>query len=216
VSYSSIIIIASHLPIFFSAVYAAMIYRQLENELKVFSWFLFASAVLQLVSLVLWWQGISNMPVLHVYVPVSFLLLAWFYHTMLHGFLQKPVIAVAAFVFVVLSVLNSVYIQPVTTFNSYALTLESVLVIILSLSAYLLLLDARIIEAKRAQLKSINRINAGLLIYYSASLLIFYFGNLITHGYSKTFNRYTWIAHSFLSVMMYTLFITGLWKRQKK
>lgn len=214
--YSSVIIIASHLPIFFSAVYAAIIYRQLQHELKVFSWFLFTSAVLQFVSLVLWWQGMNNMPVLHVYVPLSFLLLAWFYHTMLRGFLQKPVIVIVACVFVFLSILNSIYVQPLLTFNSYALTLESVLVIILSLSAYLLLLDERIIVAKRAQLKSINRINAGLLIYYSASLLIFYFGNLIAHGYSKTFNRYTWIAHSFLSVMMYTLFITGLWKRQKK
>lgn len=156
------------------------------------------------------------MPVLHVYVPLSFLLLAWFYNTMLRDFIQKPAISIAAAVFLLLSVLNSVYIQPIHTFNSYALTLESILVIILSLSTYLLLLDERIIEAKRGQLKSINRINAGLLIYYSTTLLIFYFGNLITHGYSKTFNRYTWIAHSFLSVIMYTLFISGLWKRQKK
>lgn len=215
-SYSSVIIVVSHLPIFFSAGYAAIIYKQLKDELRVFSWFLFASATLQFVSLLLWWNGINNMPLLHVYVPLSFLLLAHFYNSMLRGFIQQPVISITAAVFVLLSVLNSAFIQPVNTFNSYALTLESVLVIILSLSAYRLLLNERIIEAKRVQLKSINLINAGLLIYYSTTLLIFYFGNLITHGYSKTFNRYTWIAHSLLSVIMYTLFISGLWKRQKK
>jgi hypothetical protein len=216
VTATKLIIIASHAPIFFSAGYAVMICRKLRDELKVFSWFLFISGILQLISLLLWWKGINNLPVLHLYVPAGFVALALFYHAVMKGFIPRSIIPVTAAVFVALSVLNSVFFQPLLTFNSYALTLESVLVIVLSLFTYILLLNKIVAQKKKDDLKSINWINAGIFIYYSTALLIFYFGDLITHSYSRQFNRYAWMLHSFLSVVMYLCFIIGLWKRQKK
>ena len=213
---SKLIIIASHVPIFFAAGYALVIYRQLRHELKVFSWFLFLTGILQLISLLLWMKGINNLPLLHLYVLTSFVSLALFYDAIMKGFIHRQVIRITIVLFVLASLLNSIFIQKIHTFNSYALTLESVLLIVLSLSTYILLLNKIIAEKKKEEIKSINWINSGVFVYYSTTFLIFYFGDLITHSYSREFNRYTWVLHSFLSVIMYTCLITGLWKRQLK
>lgn len=213
---SRLIIISSHIPVFAAAIYALVIYRGLTGELKAFSWYLFAMGVIQLISLILWLCVINNMPVLHVYVPLSFVLLCRFYYVLLRGLINVRIIAWCAVTFTVLTILNTVFLQGALTFNSYALTLHSVLIVILSISASIIFLNKALIDRFRVQLPALNRINGGILIYHSSALLIFYFGNLITHSYSVTFNKYTWIAHSFLSVVMYLCFITGLWKRQKK
>jgi hypothetical protein len=216
VNYSKLIIIASHVPIFVAAGYAARIYRSLEKELKIFSWFLIVSGTVQLVSLLLWWNGINNMPLLHLYAPAGFVLLGCFYNATLRGLIHTRIIIIAIAGFVILSVLNSAFLQPLLTFNSYALTLQCVLMVILSLTASFIFLDRSVVESRGGGLASLNFINAGILIYYSSALLIFYFGDLITHRYSITFSRYAWIAHSFLSMVMYICFIFGLWKRPAK
>ncbi|TND08346.1 MAG: hypothetical protein FD123_2377 [Bacteroidetes bacterium] len=215
-NYSKLIIVVSHVPVFASVIYALIIYKQLQHELKVFFWFLFLTGILQFVSLLLWTKSINNMPLLHVYVIVSFVSLAWYYNSLMKDFIHRYVIIIAAGLFCLLSLLNSLFVQPVFSFNSYALTLESALLIILSLSAYILLLKKIVAEKKKGEIKSLNWINSGVFIYYSSTLLIFYFGDLITHSYSRSFNRYTWVLHSFLSIVMYTCFIIGLWKRQAK
>jgi hypothetical protein len=46
-------------------------------------------------------------------------------------------------------------------------------------------------------------------------MLIFYFGSIITQSFSRNLNLYTWIFHSFFSIVMYTSFFICLWKRSK-
>lgn len=214
-NFAQFVIIFSHLPILITSVYAALIYKKLGNELKVFSIFLFLSCILQGISLVLWFKEVNNLPVLHIYVVLGFINLAWFYNTLLADFINKRVIWISTLVFTVFSVLNSLFVQPVFKFNSNAVTLQSILIIILSLSTYMLLLNKIVKEKRKDVLKSFNWINSGLFIYYSSTLIIFFFGNLITHRFSMTLNLYAWLLHSFFSVIMYCCFFIGLWKRPK-
>jgi hypothetical protein len=79
----------------------------------------------------------------------------------------------------------------------------------------MLLLNDTVKERRKQDIPSLHWINSGLFIYYSSNLLIFYFGALITHALSKQLNRYTWMLHSFFSIVMYTCFFIGLWKRPK-
>lgn len=178
-----------------------------------FSWFLFTSALLQLISLLLWTQSLNNLPLLHLHVAIGFVCLAWFYNTLLGEFISRRIIQVTTAVFVIFTVINSLFFQDIFTFNSYALTVECVLVLILSLSTYMLLLNNIVIEKRKETIKSVSWINSGLFIYYSCTLIIFYYGDIITMYLSPEFSRYTWILHSFFSVVMYTCFIIGLWKR---
>ncbi|MBL0911575.1 MAG: hypothetical protein IBJ09_04320 [Bacteroidia bacterium] len=213
---SKVIIIGSHFPILLTAVYAAFCYRRLDRELRLFSLFVFFSAIVQGISLLLWFRSINNLPLLHVYTALGFMLLALFYRELLRNFIDKRIIEAAALLFLLFSIANTLFLQPLSTFNSYALSAESVLVVILSLFTYMLLLDNTVKEQRRAQISSLHWINSGLFVYYSSNLIIFYFGDLITHSFPKDLNRYTWILHSFFSVVMYICFFTGLWKRPKR
>ncbi len=212
-SVTKIILILSHVPVFAVALYAAFIYKTLPTGLKLFSWFLFCSGILQLISLILWFQGINNLFILHLLVPLGFVFLTAYYRNVLEGFLNKTVLSGTAIGFVIFSVINTVFFQPLSVFNSFALTTSCVVLIILSLSTYMLLLDKSSELHRRPSYAGLNRINSGLFIYHASTLLIFYFGEYITSHIGLELSRYTWVAHSFFSVVMYYCFWRGLWNR---
>jgi hypothetical protein len=214
-NFPEIVIILSHLPILLAVVYTASIYRQLRPELKVFSWFIFFSGLIQFASLACWFARKNNMPLLHLYVAGGLLLIAWFYSTVLSGFISKKVIWSVALAFLLFTTINSLFIQPVHTFNSYALTIESVLIVILALFTFTFFYNNIVKETSGRDIKSLTWINSGLFVYYSSDLLIFYFGAIITQTLSTSLNQYTWVFHSFFSIVMYTCFIIGLWQRSK-
>lgn len=213
--FSRTIIILSHLPILLAVVYAAWHYKKLGRELKVFSWFIFLSGIIQFTSLAFWYAGKNNMPLLHFYVAAGFACLAWFYKTVLNNFISAKIIWSVTVLFLIFTLANSLFAQDIFTFNSNALVVESVLIIILALFTFTFLLNGIVKETGRHDSRSLNWINSGLFIYYSSSLLIFYFGTVITQAFSRYLNLYTWVFHSFFSMVMYTCFFVGLWKRSK-
>jgi hypothetical protein len=212
-SVARIIIIVSHIPVFAVALYALFIYTRLKVELKAFAWFLFCSGMLQLVSLIYWFLEKNNLFILHFLVPIGFVFLAAFYRNVLKGFLHPMILMVVAAGFVLFSVINTLYFQPLSVFNSNALTVECVLLVILSLSTYTLLLNKTIINRDSKAFAGINWINSGIFIYHSSTLLIFYFGEYITSNIDLELSRYTWVVHSAFSVIMYFCFWKGLWNR---
>lgn len=159
--------------------------------------------------------GQNNMPLLHVYVAAGFTCLAWFYKTILNRFINAKIIWSVAILFLLFTVINSLFFEDILTFNSNALTVESILIIILALFTFTFFLNDIVKETGGHDIKSLSWINSGLFIYHSSSLLIFYFGAVITHTFSKNLNLYTWIFHSFFSMVMYTCFFIGLWKRSR-
>lgn len=210
------IIVFSHLPILLAAVYALVCYKKLGRELKTFAWFIFFSAFIQFGSLYLWFHQRNNMPLLHLYVGGGFLLLAWFYTRLLEKFMQTKVIWIAAGLFLLYTILNAVFVQNLFTFCSYPLTMESILVIILAVFTFSVFLNRIVKTSLWDDHKAINWINSGLFLYYSSTLLISFFGEMIVERLSETISFYTWELHSFFSVVMYSCFIIGLWKRSKK
>jgi hypothetical protein len=212
--YSGIIIIASHIPILSTAALAAVHFNRLDERFKRFCWFLFFSGIVQGISLLLWFFKKNNMPLLHVYVPVGMWLLAWFYNGLIQAFVNRRIIIIGAAVFVVLSVINSLYLQSVWTFNSHALTAQAILVMVLSIFTYMVHMNLPS-ENNGKDIRNLNLINSGLFIYYASTLLLFYFGNTIMKVYSVSISAYTWIFHSFFSVVMYIFFFISLWKQAK-
>ena len=208
-----IIIIGSHIPVFAVALYALFIYARLRAELKPFAWFLFCSGLLQLVSLIFWFLEKNNLFILHALVPWGFVFLAGFYRKILAGFLHPIVLVVTASGFVLFSVINTMFFQPPVVFNSNALTVECILLLILSLSTYTLLLNKTEANLDRRAFAGVNWINSGVFIYHASTLLIFYFGEYITSNIGLELSQYTWMVHSAFSVIMYFCFWKGLWNR---
>lgn len=213
--YSKLIILFSDAVVFATAGYAAACHRSLGKELKTFSWFLYFSGVIQFVSMILWFMKRNNLPLLHVYVAGGFFLLALFYRSVLRGFINEIIISGIAIGFLIFTTLNSLFVQDIFTYNSNALVVEAIIVIILSLTTYTVLLNDIVRETRPKLTNGLNWINSGLFVYYSSSLLIFYFGDIITRLSASFQVRNTWILHAFFSVVMYSCFFVGLWKRPR-
>lgn len=205
----------SSVPVYLVVLYATLIYKKLPRELKTFSWFLFLTGMIQLLSSWFYYQKQNNMPILHFYVVAGSISLTAFYQDLFKGFIKPNVLWTLTAIFVILSLCNSIWIQDIYTFNSYALTLQSVLIIVMSLTSFRILMNDIVREKRMSLIKSFNWINSGLFIYYTSSLLVFYFGNVITLFSQSPLIKYTWTLHALFSSAMYICFFIGLWKRPR-
>jgi hypothetical protein len=79
----------------------------------------------------------------------------------------------------------------------------------------MLLLNEASQEVWIPERKTLNWINSGIFIYYSSSLLIFYFSDAMARVLPIYLNQNIWILHSLFSMIMYSCFIVALWKRPK-
>lgn len=209
------IIILSHIPILAACFSALRLYATLGKSLRLFTYFIFFSGIIQALSLLLCYSNINNMPLLHIYVAGGLPLLLWFYRTLLKGFVTSRIMVVTAVAFTLFTLCNSLFIQDIFRFNSNALAAESVIIIILALFTYIFLLNDTMKETGIPDKKSLFWINSGLFLYYLSCLLIFYFGDTILFRFSRDLSRLTWLFHSFFSIVMYTCITIGLWKRSR-
>lgn len=206
----------SFIPTLLVALYAMVIYKKLPQQLKIFTWFIFLSGGIELISRLLWFNSKNNMPLLHLYVAAGFLCLSHFYKHLLKDFINPKIIQVIQVVFLTFTIVNSAFIQSIYTFNSYALTAEAVILVIFSLFTYVLMMND-VVKKNHADIrKSIDWVNSGVFIYYSSSLLIFHFGNLITLFSPSSLVNYTWVLHALFSIVMYCCFFVGLWNQFRK
>ncbi|MBB6003179.1 hypothetical protein HNP25_001831 [Arcicella rosea] len=212
---AKIILLLSDLPVLLTLIYTIVCFKKLNKALRVFAYFIFFSSFIQLLSLVFWLYRMNNLPLLHLYVPVGFVLLAWFYRTILGDFINKRIIWFSSILFSIFSIINSLTLQKVFTFNSNALTVESILIIILALFSFMVFLNDIVKQNSYNDIISLNWINSGLFIYHTSNLLIFYFGATIVSKFSVDTNLYTWILHAFFSIIMYCCFFISLWKRSR-
>jgi hypothetical protein len=207
------ILIANDIPILLAGCLVLIYYRRFEKIFKVFSWFIICSVIIQVIALVFWVRRENNMPLLHMYVPLGFVLLAWFYQAVLESLINKVIIVTVALLFFCFSIVNSMFFEHLFIFNSNALTVESILLIIFSIFTFIVLLNQQLPFIQGGVRQSLGWINSGILIYYSSTLLLFYFSNYVMHQYSVKVSANTWMFHAFVSIIMYVCFIIGLWKQ---
>jgi len=210
------ILIAADIPVLLVGIFVVLCYRRLEKTSRIFAWFVICSTIVQIIALILWLLKKNNMPLLHLYVPVGFALLAWYYRDVLGKLIAKGMIDVIILLFLCFSIVNSIFFQSIFIFNSNALTVESILLIILSIFTFIVLLNQQLYSITERVKLGLSWINSGILIYYSSTLLLFYFSNYCMRHYNVNVNAYTWMFHSFASIIMYTCFFVGLWKQVKE
>jgi hypothetical protein len=129
---------------------------------------LMTSASAVYLSTVAKWK--NNLFLFHISTPLEYLILATLYRKVIIDVQLKKITAISVPVFVVLSVLSSLFLQKADENNSDAILLESVLLISLSLFYLREVLTLR-------QVPELHRfpmfwISAGILFYYTGNLLI--------------------------------------------
>lgn len=181
--------------------------KRQEQPLRFLTVLLIFTCIVEVIARVLIMYKTTNLPLLHLYVPIQFALLACMYQLYLRNIFHRYLIPVIILAFSLYSIINSLLIRSVFVFNAYARAIENLLIIILALAYFYKML----IELKVRYLEKhpMFWINSGVLIYFSGSLFLFIFSN-----YSilyKSISQLTWISHAFLNISTNIFYAIGLW-----
>ena len=170
--------------------------------LRYLMYYLFLSGAINFLAILLSYNGQNNLPLLHLLTLVEMILLSLFYGCLLepkHARIIKRIgIAAAA-----ISLLNSLFIQGLFAFNSYARGMLAILVICYSL---LFLLRAQ----RVAGLPGAVFLVTGCMIYYGGSVFLFLFSNFLESGTAGS--TLIWNVNAALTVILYILLSIGLKK----
>jgi len=183
-------------------------YKYLTHELVYVAAFLGLSLLGELVATVLSALGINNLFVLHFYTMLEFSLIALFYQRFFGGYYPRWFVPTLLVVFIAFAVINLLFIQSLSEFNTYARGLEGLLTIVLAMMCFYKMLME--LESKRPEKHPVFWINAGYLFYFAGSLFLFILSNVVLKE-NKSFNFMFWGFHACLFALMHLFIGIGLW-----
>lgn len=187
-------------------------YKYLTGGIKWIFWFVVFGTVMQLLSRAMIPVFKTNLPGMHVYVPIKFFLFSMAYRHFLDGFLNKKVIYGIAITFISYSVINSLFFQSIYLFPNFVRAIGIFILAVYAMLWYLKTLR----EMKITSLRSdpVVWINTGAIIYFSGSFFIFILSNLFLE-HSRVILGYSFRVSSFLGNLNYILIAIGFWKTKK-
>jgi hypothetical protein len=179
------------------------------SEQKAILGFLVLSAITQLVSFIFWKLRENNLPILHVYTVLEFLVLLLFYFFLLGAAGHKRYFVLAAILFTAFAVVEAIFLDGIFAYNIYSRSVEALIIITLCLAWFIKVVSLD--DKQREKYKGASIINSGLLVYFAGAITLFAYSSLITN---MTFNvrMNLWTMHTLLAFQLYILIAIGLWK----
>lgn len=185
-------------------------HKKQSEELKTILYYLILSVLTQTISFIFWKQSINNLPILHVFTLLEFLILLRFYSILLKGFFSNFFFIALGIFFILFSFIDSFLIENIFTFNTLGRSVEALIFISLSICWFI-----KIVSTDENSIlptyKGINYINGGFLIYFSGSIVLFSFSNFINQ-LARPLLMNIWTIHTLLAVILYLIITFGLWK----
>lgn len=188
-----------------NVVLAALAMKDNPAPFRWFTYFLIAGLAVQLLAKLLWLREVNNLPLLHFYTLVEFVFISLFYR----GVFQANGLRWAYFghfigLVALLILLNSIFIQPVLTFNSISKTVTQLIYISFAVTYFF-------VVPNRTENNFFTLISSAILVYYSGSLFIFMFTNVVST--LQDLYRYFWLANTLLYFLFQLIILHGLWKK---
>jgi hypothetical protein len=183
--------------------------KYLINELKIIFFFTCNSVIFEIITTTMWYYKQPNLYLFHVYVLTEFFFISWFYYELFNKYISPKTVPIIFLFFITFSLIDTFILHNPLTFNSYAKTLECI--IIVGYTVFYLYKTFDEFQDEDPSDTPVFWINAGFLFYFSGCLFLFTFSNIIlTQG--KQMNMITWALHAFFIIIMNSLISIGLWK----
>jgi len=128
-------------------------------------------------------RSLNNLHALHIYTVLEFILIGWYYYYNLPDIISKKSILICIVLFSTFSILNSIFIQPLHTYNSYARGIEILLIISFSILFYM----KNVFDLKREEELSRLILNTAVLVYFGITFIYSISGNII---YKYAYDEY--------------------------
>ena len=184
-------------------------WSRLSGALRVLAVFLFFNLFIEISAR---FAGIffgMNLPLLHLYTVGEFFLFSLFYRLILdeHSIFRRYFTHIVGAV-LVLVVLNSIFIQHLFEFNSYAKTLVQLVIILCALDYAFRFSEQAEMETQMN--RSLRLINAAVLLYYCGSLFVFMSSQfeLQTGGALQIL----WDINTVLNLIFQMIVLFAIWK----
>ena len=184
-------------------------FNRLESPFQRFCYFLIWSLLIEVFARIGSYMWGNNLPLLHLYTLGEFILLSWFYKTLIMkpaGFQSKYwsfIIGISGLI-----ILNSLLLQSIDGFNTYAKTFVQIIIISYAI-LYFYNLTENQSESSIVE-KILRLINSAIIVYYSGSLFIFMCGQ-ISFDISELYIPF-WAFNASLYLIFQLLILWGIWK----
>jgi hypothetical protein len=169
---------------------------------------LVAIFVVEAIANVLWYRKENNLPIYHFYSIVECLLIINLYKDALKDVFSKHFFTILGLTFTIFAIVNMIFFQALTTFNSNVTTVLGFLVIFLCLCYFYALLKEETYSP--LEKKPMFWINAGFLIYFSSNLILFFINNsMFTKADAVSY--LVWGLHAVVNIILILFFTIAIW-----
>lgn len=153
------------IPLFYGIKY----YKKLSKSFKWFVWFFVFACIIEVFSTLSAFWFNNNLPLSHLYVVVEFFTFIYLFKTNIN--FSKKVYFGLLFLFLVPSILDAFYFHSIFQFNSLARTLESIILVCISLYFYYINIHQKVTESLFKN--PMFWLSTSVLIYFSISFFNF-------------------------------------------
>jgi len=192
--------------LFVNVIFLIKISRK-KAELKWFTITLIGALFIEIFARIVAYRIGNNLPLLHLHTLLEFIFISLFYREIL--FKKYAINRYFPYFIGLVSIVivaNSIFLQPLTGYNSNAKGLSQCLIIIYSI---LYFFNRISVEVSRTHL-ILNQINASILLYYAGSLFIFGFASFLSEN-SPQMNTYFWRFNALLYLIFQLLVLITTW-----
>jgi hypothetical protein len=155
----------------------------------------------------------NNIIVNQIYTVGEFLFLAGFYYCQFQSTIMKRVILTMIIVFSIFAIYLIVIFIGVIRFDDYAPSVESILIIFLSIALFNGSNDS-LLRTTAWHQDPTNWFNTGILLYFSGSLFIFLLSNYVTDPKTLIY-AIVWNVQITFLLLLSLLFAIGFYKVEK-
>jgi hypothetical protein len=183
-------------------------YRRLPGYARIVLAYLAIAGIVNVLASVMAAKRVNNMPLLHIYTFIEFVLLALFYKAILEGKIKRVINWLIA-VFALVCVAYASFAGNIYAHNIIPRSLES---FIIGSLAIIFLFRQMNVPARHTE--TVHWINTGLLLYFSGSFLLFLFSEVLARD--RAVNNIAWVMHATLVLLMYLLFAIAFIRTRKQ
>lgn len=186
-------------------------FKSLPKEIQRLGPFLVITLIINILAIMLGRQQIPNLFLLHIYTLFEVFLWAYFYNYLLRKTPKKKnVLPLLVIVFSILIIANSIFLEPISGFNSNAKSLVQLLLILASIYYFFNAFGK--IDLTQPLPRSLSIINFAVLFYYSGSLFIFMFSKLLNvNNVAQARQHELWAINGLIYLIFLIIIFAGIW-----
>jgi len=198
----------SCVPTVFPFIVGILHYARLNRQQKYMMWLSFCTFIVGVWSVILWLYKQNNLFIGHFYTVIQFILIVKIYQSNFQGKAKRG-LSILIYLFIILAVYNTLYLQPLAVHNSNITTLRSVCLLLLILAFFFKAITAP--KVYRLEKIPLFWFSSGALIYFFCSIFIFAISNSILPAKFIPISIPLWVLHNIFMWIFFILATIAVW-----